>query len=97
MDTRCRELITTDKSTVVAKPVLDPIVVEDGEGDGCLPNAPCADESNGLEVFSESDDLLNQFVASKQVLGGGGGDSPGSGTLRKRKTVDLQFANTDLA
>jgi len=65
MDTRCRELVTTDKSTVVAEPVLDAIVVEDGEGDGRLPNTPCADESDGLEVFSESDDLFNQSVASK--------------------------------
>ena len=65
MDARCRELIAADKSTVVAKPVLNPIVMEDSEGNGCLPNASCANESNGLEVFSESGDLLNQFVASK--------------------------------
>ena len=65
MDTRSRELITTDKSTVIAKSVLDSIVVEDSKGDVCFPNAPCADESDGFEVFSESDDLLNQFVATK--------------------------------
>ena len=72
MDTRSRELITTDKSPVIAKPALDPIVVEDSEGNGCLPNAPCADESDGFEVFSESDDLFDQFVASKTSPGCGG-------------------------
>ena len=65
MDTRCRELITTNKSTVIAKPVLDPIVVEDSKGNVCFPNASRADESNRFEVFSETDDLLNQFVATK--------------------------------
>ena len=65
VDTRSRELIATNESAVVSKPVLDPIMVEHSKGDGCFPNAPCADESNGLEVFSESDDLLDQFVASE--------------------------------
>ena len=65
MDTRSRELIATNEPAVIAKPALDPIVVEDSEGNGCLPNAPCADESDGFEVFSEADDLFDQFVASK--------------------------------
>ena len=65
MDTRCRELIATNEPAVIAKPVLDPIMVEDSEGNGCLPNPPCADESDGFKVFSESNDLLNQFVASE--------------------------------
>ena len=62
---RSWELIAPDKSAIVAKPLLDPIVVEDSEGDGCLPNASCADKSNGLKVFSESDNLLDQFIASE--------------------------------
>ena len=45
--------------------VLDAIVVEHCEGNGCLPNASCANESNGLEIFSEFGDFLNQFVASE--------------------------------
>ena len=60
-----RELITTYKSAVVAKPVLDPIVVEDSEGDGCLPDATRTDESDRFEVFSKSGDLLDQLVASE--------------------------------
>ena len=59
MSARCRELITTDKVAVIAKPVLDAIVVENSEGDGCFPNAPCTDESDGFEVFSKIDDLLD--------------------------------------
>ena len=65
MNTGSRELVTTNKSTVVAKPVLDPIVVEDSEGNGCFPDSPCTDESDGFKVFSESGDFLNQFVAPK--------------------------------
>ena len=65
MDTRSRELIATNEPAVIAKPALDPIVVEDSEGNGCLPNASCADKSNGLKVFSESDNLLDQFIASE--------------------------------
>ena len=72
MDTRSRELIATNEPAVIAKPVLDAIMVEDSEGNGCLPNAPCADESDGFEVFSESDDLFDQFVASKTSPGCGG-------------------------
>jgi hypothetical protein len=59
------ELVTSDESTVIAKPFLDPIVVEDGQCDGCLSDPSGTDEGNGLEVFSETDDLLNQFVAPK--------------------------------
>ena len=65
MDTRSRELIATDKSTVIAKPILDAIMVEDSECNRRFSNASRADESTGLEVFSKADDLLNQFVASK--------------------------------
>jgi hypothetical protein len=65
MSARSRELIATDESTVLAKPFLDAIVVEDGEGDGCFPDPPCTDESDGFQVFSESDDLLDQLFASE--------------------------------
>jgi len=32
----CGELITADEPSVVAKPLLDPIVVEDRQDGGCL-------------------------------------------------------------
>ena len=69
IDTRGCELVTTNEATVIAKPGLDPIVVEDSEGDGRFPDAPCTDESNRFEVFSETDDLLDQFSASETCPG----------------------------
>jgi hypothetical protein len=66
------ELITADKSTVVAESFFDPIVVEDLEGNRCLADPPCADESDGFEISSESDDRSNQLVASETVPRGWG-------------------------
>jgi hypothetical protein len=65
MEVRSWEPITADESPVVAKPVLDVIVVKDSQRDGCFPNAPCTDESDGFEVFGETNDLLNQFATSE--------------------------------
>ena len=47
---------------VLAKSFFDPFVVEDGEGNRCLPDPPCPNESDGFEAFSESDDRLNQLT-----------------------------------
>jgi len=52
--------------------------MEDGQGDGGLPDPTYADESNGREVVYETNGALDQLVASKQSLGSGGGDSPGT-------------------
>jgi len=65
MSTGSWELIATDESTVIAKPVLDVIVVQDGESDGCFPNAPCAYEGYGFEVVGETKELLDKLVASE--------------------------------
>src|SRR5258708_6232004 len=65
--TGSRKLITTDESTDPAKPLFDPIVVENFEGNGRLPNSTCADKSDGFEVFSEFDDLFDQLVPSETV------------------------------
>ena len=67
MSVRSWKLITADESTVPAKSFFDSIVVEDGEGDGGFPNPPCADEGDGFEVFSKSDDLVDQFITSKTI------------------------------
>ena len=72
MGTRRRELIATDESSVFAKSSFDPIVVKDGEGDGCFPDSPCTDESDGFQVFGESDDLLDQFIAPETMPWGRG-------------------------
>ena len=63
MGARGEELITTDKPTVVSKPLPGAIVVEDGQSDRCLPDSPCADESDWSEVFCEINDLLDQLIA----------------------------------
>ena len=65
MGARSWELITTDESTVVAEPLLDAIMVEDRQGNGCFPDSPCTDESDWSEIFSEAKDLLDQFVPSE--------------------------------
>ena len=59
------ELIATDKPSVAPKPSLDAIVVEDSQGEGCLPNPAWTDESDWSEIFSKADNLLGQVVASK--------------------------------
>ena len=60
------ELVATDESTVVAKPFLDAIVVEDSQRDGRLANSSDANESGWSEGFYETDDLLDQLVTSKE-------------------------------
>ena len=59
------ELVTTDEPLVVAKPLLDPIVVENGQSDGCFPNPTSANESDWMEIFSEINHLLNQLIMPK--------------------------------
>jgi len=61
-----KELIATDKSTVVTKPLLDAVVVQDGQSDGRLADPASTDESNWGEIFRETDDLLDQLVASEE-------------------------------
>ena len=42
MSIRGGEPITTDEPTVVAKPLFDAVVVEDGQDGGCLANSASA-------------------------------------------------------
>jgi hypothetical protein len=62
---RSWELVAADEPSVIAKSFLDPIVVEDSQGDRGFPNSTCADESEWGEVFSETNDLLDQLVATE--------------------------------
>ena len=66
MGTRGREFVTTNEPTVVAKPPLDPIIVENGQGDGRLANPARADESDRSKALGEIDYLLDQLVTSKE-------------------------------
>jgi hypothetical protein len=59
------KLVTTDEPAVLAKSFLDAIVVEEIQGNGCLANSTSTDESNGCEVFSKANNLLDQLVASE--------------------------------
>ena len=65
MTARGRELVATDEPAVVSEPFLDAIMVEDGQSERCFPNPAWTDESGWSEIFSETDDLLNQLVASE--------------------------------
>ena len=66
MSTGGRELVASDEATLITKPPLDTIVVEDSEGDRGLSNSARADESDWSEVRSEIDYLLDQLIVSKE-------------------------------
>ena len=46
MSTGCGKLIASDEATVVTKPLLDPAVMEDSQGDGGLADSARANESD---------------------------------------------------
>ena len=58
-------MVATDESTVVAEPFLDPIVMKDGKGNRRLSDPSRTDQSDGLEVFGQTNDLFDQLVASE--------------------------------
>ena len=62
------EFITADESTVVTELVLDAVVVKGGKGDGRLPDSTCTIESDGLELFGERNDFLDQGIPSEKGL-----------------------------
>ena len=66
MSARGRELVTADESTIVAKSSSDAIVIKDSQGDRSLSDPGGTNESNLGEVFYESNNLLDQLVASKE-------------------------------
>jgi len=66
MGARSRKFVATNESTVVAKPPLDPIIVENRQGDGRLANPASADERDRSKVLDEIDYFLDQLVTSKE-------------------------------
>ena len=66
MNTRCGELVATDEPTVVAKPVLDSIVVENGQGDGRFSNSASTNKSDRNKVLSQIDYLFDQLITSEE-------------------------------
>ena len=65
MRERGGEPVATDEPTVIAKTLLDAIVVEDNQGDARLANSASTDESDRSEDFCQTDDLLDQLTASE--------------------------------
>jgi hypothetical protein len=97
MKPRSWEFIATDESTIIAKPGLDVIVVKDGESDRGFPDPSCANEGDGLQVFGETYELLDQLVASET------GPRRRGRRLSRRNAMwvvrlwSVIFATTDLA
>ena len=60
-----RELVAADESTLAAETLLDAILMEDIESNGSFSDSPRTDESDWSEVFSEINDLFDQFATSK--------------------------------
>ena len=75
MSERCRELVTSNKPTVLAEPLLDAIVMEGSQSDGRLANPACTNESDWSESFYQGNDLLDQIVMSEKDYRGAG-ESP---------------------
>jgi len=63
---RGREFVTPDESTVVTKSLLDPVVVEDGQGDRGLPDSARTNEGDWSKPLGEIDYLLDQLVTSEE-------------------------------
>ena len=59
-------MVAADESAVVAKPLLDPVVVENRQGNGRPPDSPVTNESDRNEALGEANHSPNQFVASKE-------------------------------
>ena len=60
-----RELVASNESTILAKPLLGTMVVKNGQGNGCLADSSRTDECNWSQIFGETNDPLDQFVTSK--------------------------------
>jgi len=60
------ELITANESTVMTKPLLDPVVVENGQGNGGLADSTGTNQGDWNKILGEIDCLLDQLVASEE-------------------------------
>jgi hypothetical protein len=59
------KLVTVYELPVLAKLFLNVIVMEETQGNECLANSTSTNESNGCEVFSKTNDFLDQLAAFK--------------------------------
>ena len=65
MNKRGWELVASDEPTILTKPLLDAMVMKNGQSDGRLADPTSTDESDWSQVFGETDDPSDQFVASE--------------------------------
>ena len=65
MSTGGWELVTTNAPAVVTKPLLDSVVVENGQSDRGFPYPADTDESDWTKVFGKMDYLLDQLITPK--------------------------------
>ena len=63
----CGEMIAADEPTIVTEHLFDASIVKEGQDYGCLPNPAGPDQSDWCEVLCETDDPLDQIIASKEV------------------------------
>ena len=59
------KLVATDEATIVTESLLEAIMMKGGQSDGGLADTASANESDGRQVFRQTDDLLYQFLTSK--------------------------------
>ena len=71
-----QELVATNESAAVAKTLFDSIVVESGEGDGCLSIPPVPIRAVGVRHPARWTIFSTNSSRPKNILGGGGGISP---------------------
>ena len=69
MGRRGVELVTTYEPSVVTKSLFDAVVVKDGQSDGRLADPAGTNKGNWGRVFCqcETNDLLDQLIASKEI------------------------------
>ena len=60
-----RELVASNKPTVLAKPLLDAMMMENSQCDGCLADSASTNESDRSQILGETDDLFDQLVTSE--------------------------------
>ena len=58
-------MIAANEPTVVPESLFDAVVMEDGQGDVRLPDPAGTNESDGCEVFGQTDDLLDQLATTE--------------------------------
>ena len=59
------ELIASDEPIILAKLPLDMTAMKSGQGDRCLAGSASTNENNRGQVFGETNDPLDQFIASE--------------------------------